>query len=76
MSHSIVHISLQKKKKNLIQPKLGCPSCSERGSLMALYPKFKAAAVSLEGDIIIVEGKDKPGSVDKTVYIGSKHTEE
>jgi len=40
-------------------------------------PKFKAAAISLEGgDIIIVGGKDKPCSVDKTVYIGSKHTEE
>ena len=36
-------------------------------------PKFKAAAISLEGgDIIIVGGKDMPGSMDKTVYIGSK----
>ena len=40
-------------------------------------PKFKAAAISLEGgDIIIVGGKDKPGSMDKTVYIGSKRIEQ
>jgi len=40
-------------------------------------PKFKAAAISLEGgDIIVVGGKDKPKSMDTTVYIGSKHIEQ
>jgi len=35
-------------------------------------PKYHAAAVRLEGgDIIIVGGKDKPGNMDKSVYIGS-----
>ena len=40
-------------------------------------PKYHAAAVSLEGgDIIVVGGSDKPGSMDKTVCIASKPTEQ
>jgi len=38
---------------------------------------FHAAAVSLEGgDIIIVGGRDKPGSMITTVYIASKPIEQ
>jgi len=40
-------------------------------------PKYHAAAVSLEGGgIIFVGGSDKAGSMDKTVCIASKPTEQ
>jgi len=47
--------------------------------LNGILPKtnFYAAAISLEGgDVIIVGGRDKPGSVVDTVYIGSKSIEQ